>query len=72
MASHLTTITNRVKDRLRMHDGDLDRAAKDSLFRQSVHNLKEFKELWPGVASLEEIAEADKLYDAYKPYCGER
>jgi len=67
--SHLSTIINRVKNRLEeVYKGDPKKAGKDSLFRQAVNNLSEYIESWDDFTE-EEQEEADMLYCQLIPYC---
>jgi hypothetical protein len=63
------TIIGRVRRRLNVYDGDLQGAVQDGLFRQSVINLKEFQESWPGKANVNEIDQAECLYKLHSGAC---
>lgn len=63
--SHLSTLIYRVKRRLdEVYKGDVQRAAQDSLWRQSIRNLREYQESWTDQTE-EEITEANRLYSMY-------
>jgi hypothetical protein len=66
--SHLSTIIHRVKRRLdEVYKGDVKRAAQDSLWRQSIRNLREYQESWTDQTE-EEITEANRLYSMYSKH----
>ena len=66
--SHLITIIQRVRNRLKVSGGDPKKASKDPSFRDAVMNLKEFQEIWEGRATQEEVTVANDLYNKYKGY----
>lgn len=66
--SHLSTIIHRVNRRLNeVYNGDDKKAAGDSLWLQSVRNLKEYQESWRDQTSVE-VAVANELYQNYSKY----
>ena len=60
-SSHLSTIIQRVKNKVDSYGEDKDGLVKDNLFKQAVWNLKEYQEAWDDY-TLEEKKEADALY----------
>jgi len=66
--SHLSTIIQRVKNRLEVYGGDPQEASRDSLFKQSINNLKEYQDAWKDYTP-EEKKEADFLYDKHIGNC---
>lgn len=65
--SHLATIINRVEHRLKVYGGDIKECSKDSLWLQSICNLKEYQESWQDQTP-EEINKANALFEQYKEY----
>ena len=60
--SHLSTIISRVHKRLEVNPESID---KDSLFLQSVSNLKEYISYYSDFEIVEQL-EADELFEKYK------
>ena len=60
--SHLTTIMERAKNRIRVNPEDLK---NDSLFLQLICNLKEYQQAWTDFTISESI-EADRMFEEYK------
>lgn len=66
--SHLSTIIFRFKRRLeKVYNNDEQRASKDSLWLQSIANMKEYMDSWHDMTQ-EEIIEANIIYQLYKNY----
>lgn len=63
--SHLTTIIGRVKRRLALYEGELNRAKDDPIFIQSVRNLNEYPGAFEDYTE-EELKEAKELYEKYR------
>lgn len=60
--SHLTTIIGRAKRRIQVNSEDLK---DDSLFLQSICNLREYQQAWTDF-TVEESLEAIDLFEKYK------